>query len=204
MNSRDHSPITCQTVYLRPKPFILVHTSQQYSAAARACREIFLRKMSDYGLSWRILRPSSLTDQLYIKAQRIRSIEEKQTQLVEDGIDSEFIGIVNYCAMALIQIEKGPGQDSDPEAVVEWYDQAVEGARALMEKKNHDYGEAWRDMRVSSMTDLILVKLLRIKHIEDNDGKTQISEGVEANYSDIMNYAIFALILRSEHKNSQV
>lgn len=155
--------------------------------------------MTDYGLSWRILRPSSLTDQLYIKAMRIRSIEEKDVQQIEDGIETEFVGIVNYCAMALIQLKYTPDHQAAKESVLGWYDKAVAEAVDLMTKKNHDYGEAWRQMRVSSMTDLILMKLLRIKNIEDNDGKTIISEGVDANYMDIMNYAIFALILLSEH-----
>ena len=174
-------------------------TLQQYESVVSQCREIFVSKMADYGLSWRILRPASLTDQLYIKALRIRSIEEKAVRQVADGIETEFIGIVNYCAMSLIQLDHAPNEQSEEASVLEWYDHAIVQARELMVRKNHDYGEAWRQMRVSSMTDLILMKLLRIKKIEDNDGKTIISEGVAANYLDIMNYAIFALILMSEH-----
>lgn len=173
-------------------------TLQQYDAQLVKCRDIFTRKMQDYGLSWRILRPSSLTDQLYIKALRIRSIEEKGEQKVEDGVETEFVGIVNYCAMALIQLEHTPGEKAAEEQIREWYESALQTARELMIRKNHDYGEAWRKMRVSSMTDLILMKLLRIKQIEDNAGKTLVSEGLDANYLDIINYAIFALILLTE------
>lgn len=176
-------------------------TLQQYDLILGKCRDIFTKKMTDYGVSWRILRPSSLTDQLYIKALRIRSIEEKGAQKVEDGVETEFLGIVNYCTMALIQLEHAPGEKASGEQIREWYEKSLQTARDLMMRKNHDYGEAWRKMRVSSMTDLILMKLLRIKQIEDNAGQTLISEGLDANYLDIINYAIFALILLTE-KNS--
>ncbi len=171
-------------------------TITQYEAVIAACRDIFLMKMKDYGTAWRILRTPSLTDQIYIKAQRIRSIEEKGVARVEEGIRAEFIGIVNYSVMALVQLELGSAQDlSLPEQEgTRLYDKYTKAAMELMLKKNHDYGEAWRNMRVSSLTDIILMKLMRIKQIEDNHGKTFISEGVDANYFDIINYAVFALI----------
>jgi len=178
-------------------------TSAQYDQAMSLCKDIFLKKMKDYGTAWRILRLSSITDQIFIKAQRIRSIEEKGSQRVEDGIDSEFIGIINYCVIALIQLEKG---DSDKlemavDEVESLFDRQINVAKRLMEDKNHDYGEAWRGMRTSSMTDLILMKLMRIKQIEDNKGATLISEGIAANYFDMINYAVFALIKIREEKN---
>jgi hypothetical protein len=188
---------------------VMIHqTSTQFDAVISRCKDIFLKKMTDYGTAWRILRTSSITDQIFIKAQRIRSIEEKGTQRVTDGIDSEFMGIINYCVIALIQLEIGDALnpptlnlaewqaslEMNEDEVVAYFDKHVYEAKRLMENKNHDYGEAWRDMRVSSMTDLILMKLLRIKQIEDNKGKTLISEGIEANYYDITNYAVFALI----------
>ncbi len=171
-------------------------TSTQYDEAIARCKDIYLKKMKDYGSAWRILRPSSLTDQIFIKAQRIRSIEEKGKQKVIDGIDNEFIGIVNYAVMALIQLglHSDAPLELNPDEALKNYEQRVYEVKSLMMDKNHDYGEAWRDMRVSSMTDLILMKLLRIKQIEDNSGSTLISEGVDANYADIINYAIFALI----------
>ncbi|MBK7887932.1 MAG: DUF1599 domain-containing protein [Bacteroidetes bacterium] len=171
-------------------------TSTQYDEAIARCKDIYLKKMKDYGSAWRILRPSSLTDQIFIKAQRIRSIEEKGKQKVIDGIDNEFIGIVNYAVMALIQLglHSDAPLELNPDEALKNYEQRVHEVKSLMMDKNHDYGEAWRDMRVSSMTDLILMKLLRIKQIEDNSGSTLISEGVDANYADIINYAIFALI----------
>ncbi len=156
--------------------------------------------MRDYGTSWRVFRPQSLTDQLFIKAQRIRTIENKGEQKIQDDIKGEYLGLVNYSIMALIQIELGTGTETqlEPEKAIALYDKYAKEARNLMENKNHDYGEAWRDMRISSLTDLILVKLLRIKQIEDNAGATIVSEGVEGNYFDIINYAIFALIRLSE------
>lgn len=171
-------------------------TLQQYDAIITKCKTIFTKKNQDYGTAWRILRPSSLTDQLYIKAKRIRSIEEKQAQQIEDSIESEFIGLVNYSVMALIQLDlpQDAPLELDQKSTEKLYDESIHQTRELMIAKNHDYGEVWREMRVSSMTDLILMKLLRIKQIEDNDGKTLISEGLAANYQDIINYAIFALI----------
>lgn len=177
-------------------------TSEQYDAAIAQCSDIFLKKNKDYGTAWRILRTRSLTDQLFIKAQRIRTIEEKGEQKVQEGVESEFIGLVNYSIMALIQLEMGNEKELELkyEKVKELYEQKSQWAKRLMMDKNHDYGEAWRDMRVSSFTDLILMKLLRIKQIEDNEGKTIISEGLDANYLDIINYAVFALIKLNEQK----
>ena len=171
-------------------------TSAQYDKIIDSGREIFLKKMKDYGTAWRILRASSITDQIYIKAQRIRSIEEKGKQRVEEGIDNEFLGIINYCIIALIQSEMGSKHetDMDKSEVLRHFDLHAKQSKRLMEDKNHDYGEAWRGMRTSSMTDLILMKLLRIKQIEENNGETIISEGVDANYYDIINYSVFALI----------
>lgn len=179
---------------------MISNTSNQFDAFISQCKDIFLKKMKDYGTAWRILRVSSITDQIYIKAQRIRSIEEKGTQRVMESIDSEFMGIINYCVIALIQLELGTASNLEmtEKEVVKHFDQHVTEAKRLMENKNHDYGEAWRDMRISSMTDLILMKLLRIKQIEDNKGETLISEGIAANYYDIVNYAVFALIKMSE------
>ncbi len=175
-------------------------TIAQYDEQLGKCREIYLKKTKDYGTAWRILRPSSLTDQLYIKAKRIRSIEEKGEQKVDEGIENEFIGLVNYSIMALVQLEMPADAElelSETEAS-KLYDNYAEKTRALMIAKNHDYGEAWREMRISSLTDLILMKLLRIKQIEDNKGKTLISEGLDAGYQDIINYSLFALIRLNE------
>lgn len=176
------------------------NTSTQYDEVIAVCRNLFNNKMSDYGCAWRILRLPSLTDQLYIKAQRIRGLQSNQIRKVDEGEEPEFIGIVNYCVMALIQLEKGVAEQPDmaPAEILSLYDEAVRQTKALMEDKNHDYGEAWREMRISSLTDLILQKLLRIKQIEDNHGKTVVSEGIKANYQDILNYAVFALILLDE------
>ena len=176
------------------------NTSQEFDAIISKCRKLFTEKMADYGSAWRILRLPSFTDQIFIKAQRIRNLQDSSVQKVADNIEGEFMGIINYSAMAIIQIEKGVAQqpDLDVEEAVKHYDQVVKATKTLMENKNHDYGEAWRDMRVSSLTDLILQKLLRVKQIEDNKGLTQVSEGVEANYQDMLNYAVFALILSSE------
>ncbi len=172
------------------------HTSEQYDAVIGQCKELFDKKMKDYGSAWRILRLPSLTDQIFIKAQRIRSLQEKEVRKVQEDERSEFIGIINYSVMALIQIEKGVVEQPDlslAEAST-LYDRFAGETKRLMEDKNHDYGEAWRDMRVSSLTDLILQKLLRVKQIEDNQGVTLVSEGIAANYQDIINYAVFALI----------
>jgi len=175
---------------------MMTETSRQFGQAIAMCKEVFVNKMKDYGSSWRILRTSSLTDQIYIKANRIRSIEQKGLHKVDEGIRPEFIGIVNYSVMALIQLELGTEgeQDLEEDEAVKFYDRHLQSARSLMEDKNHDYDEAWRNMRVSSYTDIILMKLKRIKQIEDKEGETLVSEGVDANYRDIINYALFALI----------
>jgi hypothetical protein len=179
-------------------------TAIQFEKMVAQCRELFVKKTKDYGTAWRILRPSSITDQLYIKAQRIRSIEEKGVQMVDDPLHMEFIGLVNYSVMALIQMQLKDDAELQLSAdqVAELYDQQIGENQKLLAAKNHDYDEAWRVMRVSSMTDLILQKLLRIKQIEDNAGKTIVSEGLDANYRDIINYAIFALIRLDESKTS--
>lgn len=171
-------------------------TSQQYDAAISKCKDIFLKKMKDYGTAWRNLRPTSLTDQIFIKAQRVKSIEEKGTQKIVDDITGEYIGIINYCIIALIQLELANDTrvDLPYDEVAQLYVKYANQTKQLMEDKNHDYGEAWRDMRLSSLTDLILMKVFRVKQIEDNKGKTIISEGVDANYMDMINYAVFSLI----------
>jgi len=171
-------------------------TSIQYDAVLNECRSLFIKKMSDYGAAWRILRLPSLTDQIFIKAQRIRQLQENEIRKVDEGEKSEFIGIINYSIMALIQLEKGvvENPDLDTAAATVLYDRHRKITKELMLNKNHDYGEVWRDMRVSSLTDLILQKLLRVKSIEDNKGKTMVSEGIEANYQDMINYAAFAMI----------
>lgn len=172
------------------------HTSEQYDAVIQTCRDLFQKKMKDYGSAWRILRLPSLTDQIFIKAQRIRGLQENEVQKVDEGQQSEFIGIINYSLMALIQLELGVADDSDlsTEEALLLFDTHAATTKELMTNKNHDYGEAWRDMRVSSLTDLIIQKLLRVKQIEDNKGKTLVSEGIDANYQDMVNYAVFALI----------
>ncbi len=172
------------------------NTSKQYDQIINTCRSLFIKKMKDYGSAWRILRLPSLTDQIYIKAQRIRGLQQNEVRKIEEDEVSEFIGIINYCIMALIQLEKGVVEQPDlsVEESIELYDKQVNITKQLMQDKNHDYGEAWREMRVSSLTDLILQKLLRVKQIEDNAGKTIVSEGIDANYQDMVNYAIFALI----------
>lgn len=172
------------------------NTSQQYDAIITICRDLFTKKTKDYGTAWRILRLPSLTDQIFIKAQRIRSLQENEVRKVDEDEASEFIGIINYCIMALIQIEKGVVNQPDLgyDDAVKFYDEKVAITKKLMEDKNHDYGEAWREMRVSSLTDLILQKLLRVKEIENNKGKTLVSEGIDANYQDMINYSVFALI----------
>ena len=171
-------------------------TSVLFDEVIAICRELFIKKTKDYGTAWRILRLPSLTDQIYIKALRIRSLQELSSRKIDEGERSEFIGIINYAIMALVQIEKGIADEPDLnlEQALEFYDEQVAITKSLMEDKNHDYGEAWKDLRVSSLTDLILQKLLRVKQIEDNQGKTLVSEGIAANYQDIINYAVFALI----------
>ncbi|MGN7886083.1 DUF1599 domain-containing protein [Dyadobacter endophyticus] len=170
-------------------------TESEYQEIIQYCQDLFTKKNKDYGTSWRILRLPSITDQIFIKAQRIRTIQDKGVQKVNEDVSSEFIGIINYCVMALIQIgaaeEQRPIDDS---ALTIVYNQQVNEVKELLFNKNHDYGEAWRDMRVSSMTDIILMKLLRIKQIEDNQGLTLVSEGVKAGYQDIINYSVFCLI----------
>jgi hypothetical protein len=176
-------------------------TEEEFSQAVAACKEVFLTKMKDYGTAWRILRTSSITDQIYIKANRIRSIDQKGTKKINEGIKPEFIGIVNYSVMALIQLEIGDEseQELDVEEAVALYDRHITSAGDLMYNKNHDYDEAWRNMRISSFTDIILMKIKRIKQIEDKGGETLASEGVDANYRDIINYALFALIKLEEN-----
>lgn len=175
---------------------ILNHTEAEYQAVVGVCRTLFIKKTTDYGTAWRILRPSSITDQIFIKAQRIRTLEETGVNKVGDGIVGEYIGIINYCVIAMMQLDSKPETplEMETETVSSFYDRKIKETFDLMLVKNHDYGEAWRDMRISSLTDLILMKLLRVKQIEDNAGKTLVSEGVEANYQDMLNYAVFALI----------
>jgi hypothetical protein len=174
----------------------LSNTVAEYNAVIDNCKSLFIKKTSDYGTAWRILRPSSITDQIFIKAQRIRTLEEKKVSMVGDDIKGEYIGIVNYCLIAMMQLECSPETPLElpVEQVDKLFDRFANETRDLMMAKNHDYGEAWRDMRVSSLTDLILQKLYRVKQIEDNAGKTVASEGVKANYQDMLNYAVFALI----------
>lgn len=183
----------------------MTKTEQQFNENIEICTNIFKKKAIDYGTSWRILRTSSLTDQIFIKANRIRSIEEKGEQKIQEDIREEFIAIVNYSVMALIQLFHKPENSENDlkmsvDIVVELYTKYLIAAKDLMINKNHDYGEAWRDMRISSLTDIILMKLLRLKQIEDNKGKTLISEGPEGSYNDMINYAMFALIKISEQK----
>ncbi len=177
------------------------HTSEQYDQVIKTCRDLFEKKMTDYGSAWRILRLPSLTDQIFIKAQRIRGLQENAVRKVDEGERSEFIGIINYSIMALIQLELGVVDQPDlsTEKAIALFDKHTRETKMLMENKNHDYGEAWRDMRVSSLTDLILQKLLRVKQIEDNKGKTLVSEGIDANYQDMVNYAVFAMIHLNEN-----
>ncbi len=171
-------------------------TSLEYTNIINVCREIFTKKTKDYGTAWRILRPSSLTDQIFIKAQRIRTIQETGENRVGESVFDEFVAIVNYCIMALIQVRESDLNDLelDKDLAISLYEKYATEAYELMLKKNHDYGEAWRDMRVSSLTDLILMKILRVKQIEDNNGTTLISEGIDANYFDMLNYSVFAMI----------
>ncbi len=181
------------------------NTYRQFDRVLARCRDLFVKKYRDYGTAWRVLRPSSLTDQIQIKARRIRTIQETGVQQVQDSIESEFVGIINYSVMALIQLELPPGapEEMDLDEVLTLYDHQVARAKALLKRKNHDYGEAWRVMRVSSITDLILMKLLRLKQIEENNGHTLVSEGREANYLDILIYAFFALVLLEEKEKTE-
>jgi len=180
---------------------VAINTSIQYDEVTSICKDLFIKKMSDYGSAWRILRLTSLTDQIFIKAQRIRGLQTNKERKVDEGQVSEFIGIINYSIMSLIQIEKGvvDSPDLNLEQATKLYDHHLSITKSLMENKNHDYGEAWKDMRVSSLTDLIMQKILRIKQIEDNKGKTLVSEGIDANYQDMINYSVFALI-HLQHK----
>lgn len=175
---------------------VIDKTTTEYKQVISFCKELFAKKTRDYGTAWRILRLPSITDQIFIKAQRIRSIQEKGVQKVNDPVKDEFVGIINYCIIALIQLQLGDSEKFEltHEELEPLYDTAVEETFNLLQNKNHDYGEAWRDMRVSSITDIILMKLLRVKQIEDNAGKTLVSEGVKANYQDMINYAVFAMI----------
>jgi hypothetical protein len=177
-------------------------TSNEYKEVIARCKELFRKKTLDYGTAWRILRLPSLTDQIFIKAQRVRSIQEKGSQKVNDPIVDEFVGIVNYCLIALIQISLADDERMEiPFAELEpLYDHWTGATKGLLENKNHDYGEAWRDMRVSSMTDIVLMKLFRVKQIEDNQGQTLVSEGIEANYQDMINYSVFCLIKLGYHE----
>ncbi|MCM8569077.1 DUF1599 domain-containing protein [Gramella jeungdoensis] len=181
-------------------------TSKQYDAVIGVCRSLFLNKMKDYGCAWRILRLPSLTDQIFIKAQRIRQLQESEVRKIEEDEKSEFIGIINYSVMALIQLKKGIADQPDltPDEAISLYDENIAETKELMMNKNHDYGEAWRDMRISSLTDLIIQKLLRVKQIEDNKGKTLVSEGIDANYQDMINYSVFAMIhfMEAEEKTA--
>lgn len=172
------------------------NTIEQYDQVIKSCRDLFIKKTKDYGTAWRILRLPSITDQIFIKAQRIRTLEETKVSKVNEGVVPEYIGIINYCVIALIQLQMNKSDELEiaPEKVIAMFDQKIEETKNLMLNKNHDYGEAWRDMRVGSLTDLILMKLFRVKQIEDNLGNTIVSEGVDANYQDIINYSVFALI----------
>ncbi|MEN9439958.1 MAG: hypothetical protein RLZ33_34 [Bacteroidota bacterium] len=171
-------------------------TNIEYTNVINVCRDIFSKKTKDYGTAWRILRSSSLTDQIFIKAQRIRTIQETGQNKVGESVEDEFVAIVNYCIMAIIQLRETDLVEMElpAETAIALYDKYANEAFELMAKKNHDYGEAWRDMRVSSLTDLILMKILRVKQIEDNNGATLISEGIDANYFDMLNYSVFSLI----------
>lgn len=181
-----------------------MNTELQYQEVVEQCNKLFIDKMSDYGAAWRIMRLPSLTDQIFIKANRIRNIQIKATHKINENIDSEFIGIINYSVMAIIQLREGVANEPDLEIekANELYKNVTKDSYELMMCKNHDYDEAWRKMRVSSITDIILMKLLRIKEIENNNGKTLVSEGLDANYFDIINYAIFAMIILNEENDN--
>lgn len=178
----------------------MLTTSVQYDSVIAGCRSLFSKKLSDYGAAWRVLRPSSITDQIYIKVSRLRTVQMTEVQMVDESEAEGFTAIVNYAIIGLIQLEQGVSETllSDSQEILAQYDKIAKEAKALMERKNHDYGEAWRQMRISSITDLIYQKVLRTKQIEDNNGKTIVSEGLDANYYDILNYAVFSLIKLSE------
>ena len=192
-------PIKKQRIMNNPR------TEKQYHEVLAQCRRLYVDKMKDYGPAWRILRTPSITDQLFIKANRIRTLQTATEHLVDEGIESEFIGIVNYAAMGIIQLQLGVVDQPDLTSAeaAKMYDKVTNEAYELMTRKNHDYDEAWRSMRISSITDLILMKILRTKSIEDHDGKTLVSEGLDANYYDMINYAVFALILLFEKKENE-
>ncbi|MBR8731066.1 hypothetical protein IX308_001460 [Porphyromonas levii] len=175
-------------------------TEEQFAKVVAECRQLFANKFKDYGASWRVMRPTAITDQIYIKAQRIRSVQEKRENKVGEALKNEFIGIVNYAIMGMVQLEKGytNAPEENKEILLGWYDEYADRSKQLMFSKNHDYGEAWRSMRISSITDIILQKIFRTKQIEDHQGATKVSEGIDANYLDMLNYAIFALIKISE------
>jgi Nucleotide modification associated domain 1 len=181
-----------------------INTYTQYDSVVERCRTLFQKKTADYGTAWRIMRLPSITDQIMIKANRIRSIQTAGVQLIDDPIDTEFVGIINYCIMALMQLRlpEEASTELPVDTCMKVYDEVVSETKDLLFKKNHDYGEAWRQMRISSMTDIILMKLLRTKQIEDNQGQTLVSEGVAANYQDMMNYSIFCLILMGEENSN--
>lgn len=178
----------------------MLKTSLQFDKVIAECRDLFSKKMHDYGAAWRVLRPSSITDQIYIKVNRIRTLQITDKKMVDESEEDEFVAIVNYSIIGLIQLEKGLAEvlDDNHEEILQLYDKYATEARQLMERKNHDYGEAWREMRISSITDLIYQKVLRTKQIEDNQGRTLVSEGLDANYFDMLNYAVFCLIKFSE------
>lgn len=177
-------------------------TSSQYDAIIRKCKEVFITKNADYGTSWRVMRISSIMDQLFIKAQRIRTLEENSVKKVDEGIEPEFMGIINYCVIALIQLEMGKSEEMDLDStrLSALYDKHIQDTKTLMEQKNHDYGEAWRDMKVSTFTDMLLMRLLRIRQIEEAKGQTRMSEGIDANLRDMINYSVFALIHLGVHQ----
>lgn len=180
-------------------------TSRQYYEVVQECRSLFVAKLQDYGASWRIMRPTSMTDQIFIKVNRIRTIQDKGISLVGDGIRGEFVAIINYGIMGLIQLDKGHTElpEEQVDEVIEWYDHYASVAKSLMQSKNHDYDEAWRSMRIASLTDMILTKVFRTKQIEDHKGQTNVSEGIDANYLDMINYAVFALIRLNEEKEGK-
>jgi hypothetical protein len=181
---------------------LINQTSTQYDQAIKKCKDIFIKKNKDYGTSWRVMRLSSITDQIFIKAQRLKTIEIKGEQKIGDDEVSEYIGIINYCVIGLIQqeLQESTEMDLDVNTLTALYDKYIHITKTLMEEKNHDYGEAWRDMRVSTFTDMILMRLLRIRQIEDSKGKTIMSEGIDANLQDMINYSVFALIRLEESK----
>ncbi len=180
----------------------MLQTSLQFDGVINRCRDLFVKKMKDYGPAWRVLRPSSITDQIYIKVNRLRTIQMADKMMVEESEEDGFIAVVNYSVIALIQLQEGLADslEGNSESILSLYDGFTAEAKNLMERKNHDYGEAWREMRISSITDLIYQKVLRTKQIEDNQGVTIVSEGLEANYFDMLNYAVFCLIKLTESR----